>query len=66
MMPKVLFYFRLCVGRHRLCVFHMKNKNVLFQVADSSAAFSIVIAVVMWQDITEPFGSWRKERLCLD
>lgn len=52
--------FQTLCRRHRLCVCHGKNRNVLFQVADSSAAFSIVIAVVMWQDLTEQFGSWRR------
>lgn len=52
--------FQTLYRRHKLCVFNGKNKNVLFQEADSSAAFSIVIAEVMWQDITEQFGSWKK------
>lgn len=52
--------FQSLCRRHKLCIFHWKNKNVLFQVADSSATFSIVIAVVMWQCIPEPFGSWRR------
>lgn len=54
-----LLFQSLC-RRLRLCVFPWKNNNVLFQGADSSAAFSIVVVVVMCQDITEPFGSCRR------
>lgn len=52
--------FQSLCRRLRLCVFPWKNNNVLFQGADSSAAFSIVVVVVMCQDITEQFGSYRR------
>lgn len=54
MMQKVFFFSSLC-RRLALCVFPLRHKNVVFQVADSSAAFDIVFDVVMCQDIPKLF-----------
>lgn len=51
---KGIFFPSLC-RRFMLCVFPLRNKNVIFQVADSSAAFSIVVDVVTCQSIPQLF-----------
>jgi len=43
--------------RLTLRIFPLRNKNAMFQVADSSAALNIVVDVVMFKGITELFGS---------
>lgn len=52
----IILFQSLCRRFKALCI-PLEEQKRATSVADSSAAFSIVIAVVMWQDITELFGS---------
>lgn len=52
----VVFFFPLSLCRRlTLSALPVRNRNVIIQIADSSAACSIVVGVVTCQDTTELF-----------